>query len=163
MTDTGTAIDLSPILTPILQAVGIAAGAIITAFVSWALAKWGGKLDAQTKAQIGENLDSVAMKAISAGVMASQQEIKDRGWDHTVTQSKIVAEGADYAIRKFSATLNQAGIDPTTPAGAQAVHDLINRALPAGTAAAAASPTTPPVPAAPTPPAVILQPIGKVS
>lgn len=139
-----TTIDLSPILTPILQAVGIAAGAIITAVVSWVLAKFGNKLSAQTRAQIGDNLDSMAMKSISAAVMASQDKIKSLGWDHPQVQSQIVAIGAQYAISKFTATLAQAGIDPSTPQGAQAVHDLVNRALPAGTAAAAASPTTPP-------------------
>lgn len=137
-------IDLTPILTPILQAVGIAAGAVITAFVSWALSKWGSKMSAQAKAQISSNVDDLAMKSISAGVMASQLEIKQHGWDHPVVQNKIVAEGAKYAIDKFSDTLKQAGVDPSTPTGAQAVHDIINRALPAGVAAVAGSPTTPP-------------------
>lgn len=148
MADASTAIDLSPVLTPILQVIGIAAGTIVTAFVSWALAKWGGKLSAETKAQLTANLDDAAMKAISAGVMASQVEIKAKGYDHVDVQNKIVLESTRYFIEKFQDRLKVIGADPSTPEGQKNIHDLINRALPAGVAAVATSPTTPAAPAA---------------
>lgn len=135
-------VDLSPVIQSLL---GIAAIGI-TSVGTWAIAAFAKKIGIDKNTALMANLDDAAMKAISAGVMTAQDDIKAKGWDHPDVQNKVIAAGASYVTAKFTETLAQAGIDPTTGAGQQAIKDLVTRALPAGIAAAAASPTTPPVP-----------------
>lgn len=137
-----TSIDLSPILTPVLQVVGIA----LAAFAAWALKNLAQKLGIQANSAALANIDAAAAQAIQTGVMASQDVIKAKNWDHVDTQNAIIASAATALVETGSKALSDFGIDPSTPAGAAAVTELVTRALPAGVAVAAASPTTPPVP-----------------
>lgn len=157
MTDTTTATDISTVLTPILQAAGIAAATLITAAVGYLVKKMGDKLGPEAQAQVAKNMDDMAAKAISAGVMASQDLIREKGWDHPQVQNEIVRVGANYAIAKFSDTIKAAGVDPASTVGAENIRALITRALPAGTAAAEASPTTPPAVSVTAAPVVVIK------
>lgn len=136
-------VDLSPILTPLLQVAGIALGMI----GAWVLTRLAQKLGVQKNGVAMQNLDDAAMKSIQSAVMATQPVIKQLGWDHPSTQSQMVAMAGNYLAGKFQQTLKQSGIDPATPDGQAKIKDLITRALPVGVAVAAASPTTPDKPA----------------
>jgi hypothetical protein len=135
-------VDLSPVITPLLSVVGIALATAAT----WALTKLGQKWGIDKNTAVMANLNTAAMNGISAAVMAAQQQIKAKGWDHPEVQNALVATAASYVADKFPDTLAKAGLDPSTTQGQQDIRDLVTRALPAGVAAAAASPTTPPVP-----------------
>jgi hypothetical protein len=141
-----TNIDWSPLITPVLAALGLLIASVIGLIGTMIVNKLkaGKLLSSQQAAQIQANITTIGMAAGQAGVMAAQKEITDHGWDHTVTQNKIVAEAASYALQKFPDQLKQAGFDPTTTEGQKNVSDLINSMLPAIVSQAAASPTTPP-------------------
>lgn len=140
-----TAIDLSPILTPVLTVVGIALASVAT----WAIGRLGQKLGIQANGAAMQNLDSAATKAVQAAVMATQDQIRAKSWDHPDVQNALVAYGAQYLVTQFAGTLAQSGIDPSTSAGSAAIANIVTRALPAGVAVAAASPVTPPVTSSP--------------
>lgn len=132
-------IDLSAIETELLQALGI----VLTTVIIWGIRTIIAHLKIKNASQIQDALDDAAMKGISFAVMQTQQEIKAKGWDHPTVQNALIAQGATYVATKFPDMLANAGVDPTTVEGRKAISDLVTRALPAGTAAAAASPTTP--------------------
>ena len=133
-------VDLSSIETEILQAIGI----VLAALISWAVQQIVAHLKLANATKIAAMLDDAAGKGIQFGVMKSQDEIKSLGWDHVTVQSAVAAKAGQYLVDKFPTVLKQAGIDPTTAAGATKISDLITRSLPSGMAEAAASPTTPP-------------------
>lgn len=138
MVDAST-IDLTPVLTPLIQIAGIA----LATLAGWVLTRLAQKFGIQGNTASMQNIDDAAMKSIQAAVMASQQTIALKGWDHVQTQNQLVAIAATY-MPKFKTTLAQAGIDPGTEQGKASIRDIITRALPAGVTQAAASPTTPP-------------------
>lgn len=136
-------------LSPLIQA-AISLGVVALSTVgTWAIARLAQKLGVEKNSAAMANMTSAAMHGISFAAMTLQTLITAKGWAHPDVQNQLVAAGAQYVADKFPDVLKQAGIDPTTPAGQQAIADLVMRTLPAGTAAAAASPTTPAAPPAP--------------
>lgn len=140
-----SSIDLTPVLMPLIQMLGLAVATLVTALVSWILTELAKKIGIQKNAAAMASIDDAANKSIQAAVMASLDTIKHMGWDHVQTHNQLVAIAAGY-MSNFPKTLEQAGIDPTTVDGRAAIQNIVKRALPAAVTQAAASPTTPPVP-----------------
>lgn len=141
-------IDLSPILTPILQVVGIGLAGLAAALIQRALARVNISItDAQR-----QQLEDAAAKSLQAGIGLMTDRIRAKGWDHPEVQNGAVAAAANYAIAKFPAALAAVGIDVSNPQQARAQLDgILNRKFPEEATKAAASPVTPPAPAMPAP------------
>jgi len=135
-------IDLSSIETEVLQALGI----VLFSLLSLAAQKFVAWLKLKNGAQVQAAIDGAADKAINFGVMKAQEKIRAEGWDSVSVQNQVAATAVSYVADKFPEALKSAGIDPTTPDGAQKIEDIVTRSLPASMAAAAASPTTPQAP-----------------
>lgn len=134
-------IDLSPILTPLIEAAGL----VVTVIVGWAVKRLATKLGVEANSAALANVDAAAMKAIAAGVMATQDQIKAKGYDHADVQNAIAASAVTALVSESKQALTDFGIDPSTDAGKASIAALVERTLPDGVAAAAASPTTPEV------------------
>jgi hypothetical protein len=135
-------IDLTQPINLILLAVASGVAAVVSAV----LMKIAKKIGISNDTAMMANIDAVAQKGISFAVMAAQEQIKAKGWDHPEVQNQLIAGAAQYVADNFQGTLAKAGIDPTTPEGTATIKNIVTRALPAGTAAAEASPTTPAAP-----------------
>ena len=138
-------VDLSPVLTPLMQLAGL--GLMVVGGV--VLRRLAAKLGLDANSTIAKQLDDALDKSIAAGAMSASDMIKSRGWDHPEVKNVVVASAARYLAAQWPGLLKKAGIDVNNPAYArERIAALLTRAFPTAMAPIAASPVTPPAPAA---------------
>jgi hypothetical protein len=152
--------DLTSVETQLLQALGVILLAIAIAAGRVILKKLNIQLTDAQKAE----LEDVAAKSVTAGIVKSQDLIREKGWDHADVKNVVVAHAIDYAIQKFPDAMARSGIDADKPVqSAEKLADLMERKFPEAATAAAASPVTPLDPAStpPVPVVPVVSPITK--
>lgn len=119
------AIDLTPILTPIISTAGL----ILTGFASWALARVAAYAHLSMQSALMQNLLGVVDRGITYG---QNQATKLAAQDATINlASESEAQALQYVVNKAPGTAKSLGIDVTTLNGQQHIADLITAKLPA--------------------------------
>lgn len=132
-------LDLTPILTPLLQLAGIA----LAAGATWAVGRAASYFHISAQNTAIQAFDDALVRSIHAGAGAAADAIKANGYDHVDVQSQIVAWAAPYAMEKFGPALKNIGLDPNDPAATtRYITDELNRVFPAAITLYAASPAT---------------------
>ena len=125
-----TAIDLSPILTPLVQLAGLA----LAGFASWALSQVAAHYKISTQSALFQNV----LGAVDRGIAYGQTVVAAKASNVTInTSNAVAAEAANYVISKMPDALAKLGMTPAH------VADLVTARLPQPISVPAATAATP--------------------
>jgi hypothetical protein len=133
-------------LSSIEQAVIGLCGVTITVFGSLALRALAAKFHVQLTASQTLMFDDALSKAATYGVVAANDEIKAKGWDHPEVKNAILEKALTYVVAKFPDALAGVGLSNKSddPENIKAITAALERVIPSATLAASESPSTPP-------------------
>jgi hypothetical protein len=159
MTVASTTIDISQILTPLLQVICTALVAVLIWASERAIAWLNVKMSAahlEVSASQTAQFDDAIRKSMTFGLGQMHEKIQALGWDHPTVKSSAVALALDYATAHFPGALAAVGIDIKNPTATAAfVTAALNRSFPAVAKTVADSPATPPLNAGAAAPSII--------
>jgi hypothetical protein len=129
-----TTIDLSPVLTPLLQLAGL----VLTGVATWALQAVAHHFHVSTQSALFQNV----LGAVDRGIAYGQQQAAAKVAAGVPVQvnSAVQAQAIQYVVDKMPDTLKSLGMDPTH------VADLVLAKLPPADSVAAAPPLAVPQP-----------------
>jgi hypothetical protein len=137
MTVAATTIDLSPVLTPLLQLAGL----VLTGVASWALGRVAQHFRVATQSALFQNVLGAVDRGIAFGQQTVQADITAHG--QVAVSNAVQAQAVQYVVDKLPGTLKALDITPAH------VADLVLAKLP------------PPDPVPAPPPAAVPQPDPK--
>jgi len=89
-------IDLSPVLTILLQCLG----GVVLAVGSWALYKVQQKFGLENEDKIREVVMGAIERGVTYGKHKAEEELKDADWAKVETKNALVAHAASYVLTK---------------------------------------------------------------
>lgn len=144
-------VDISPIVQAAVGLVATALGIIGSAV----LLKLNQRLHLDISAGQQAAFDAALRKALVYGASKATAEIAERGWDHPLVHSEVVATAMRQVVTAFPQALSDVGLSTNLddPKNTETLTAALERALPGAMTEASASPITPPTPATTTAPA----------